>query len=404
MPGQPDHALASMGIYVFETRFLMDALRQDAADPDSSHDFGKDMIPAIVRGGKAVAHRFAAVLRAQLRRGGGLLARRRHRRRLLAGQHRPDRLHPGARPLRPGLADLDLCRDHAARPSSSTTRASAAARRSARSSPAAASSPAASIRRSLLFTGVHTHSFAAIEAAVVLPYAEIGRGARLRNVVVDRGVRIPDGLVVGEDPELDAAALPPHRARRLPDHPADDRRARNEGRAVHQGIPAERLRRRRRPRRISQPRARPAECRSRSAPSATIRRIAGNPAVRFYPEWPEAKRGTDPRFAGAVDAFERSLRMAKDRLDADLVHCHTWYTDMARHPRRPALGRAQRADDPLARAAPPLEGRAARPRLPPERLDGAHRDRAGQRRHRRLPRDARRRAAPVRRRARSGCT
>lgn len=57
--------------------------------------------------------------------------------------------------------------------------------------------------------------------------------------------------------------------------------------------------------------------------------IAGNPSVRFYPEWPEARLDTDPRFAGAVDAFERSLRMAKDRLDADLVHCHTWYTDMA---------------------------------------------------------------------------
>jgi glycogen synthase len=57
--------------------------------------------------------------------------------------------------------------------------------------------------------------------------------------------------------------------------------------------------------------------------------IAGNPSVRFYPEWPEARTGTDPRFAGAVDAMERSLRMAKDQLDADLVHCHTWYTDMA---------------------------------------------------------------------------
>ncbi len=57
--------------------------------------------------------------------------------------------------------------------------------------------------------------------------------------------------------------------------------------------------------------------------------VAGNPSVRFYPEWPEARADTDPRFVGAVDAFERSLRMAKDRLDADLVHCHTWYTDMA---------------------------------------------------------------------------
>ena len=57
--------------------------------------------------------------------------------------------------------------------------------------------------------------------------------------------------------------------------------------------------------------------------------VPGNPSVRFYPEWPEAHVDTDPRFAGATDAFERSLRMAKDRLDADLVHCHTWYTDMA---------------------------------------------------------------------------
>ena len=55
----------------------------------------------------------------------------------------------------------------------------------------------------------------------------------------------------------------------------------------------------------------------------------GNPVVRGYGEWPEAGRNTDPRFAGAVDALARSLAMAKDRLDADLVHCHTWYTDMA---------------------------------------------------------------------------
>jgi glycogen synthase len=54
----------------------------------------------------------------------------------------------------------------------------------------------------------------------------------------------------------------------------------------------------------------------------------GNLAVRGYPQWDETKQNTDPRFVGAVDAFARSLAMAKDRLDADLVHCHTWYTDM----------------------------------------------------------------------------
>jgi alpha-maltose-1-phosphate synthase len=55
----------------------------------------------------------------------------------------------------------------------------------------------------------------------------------------------------------------------------------------------------------------------------------GSLAVRGYPQWDETARNTDPRFVGAVDAFARSLAMAKDRLDADVVHCHTWYTDMA---------------------------------------------------------------------------
>ncbi|WP_428394074.1 glycogen synthase [Lichenicoccus sp.] len=51
--------------------------------------------------------------------------------------------------------------------------------------------------------------------------------------------------------------------------------------------------------------------------------------VRGYPQWEETRRGTDPRFVGAIDAFARSLAMAKDTLDADLVHCHTWYTDIS---------------------------------------------------------------------------
>ena len=59
MPDKPEMALASMGIYVFETGFLFDQLRRDADDPNSSHDFGKDIIPYLVKHGKAVAHRFA---------------------------------------------------------------------------------------------------------------------------------------------------------------------------------------------------------------------------------------------------------------------------------------------------------------------------------------------------------
>src|SRR5690606_2709143 len=59
IPGQPDIALASMGIYVFRTRFLLELLRRDAADPNSSRDFGKDLIPYVVANGKAIAHRFS---------------------------------------------------------------------------------------------------------------------------------------------------------------------------------------------------------------------------------------------------------------------------------------------------------------------------------------------------------
>ena len=63
----------------------------------------------------------------------------------------------------------------------------------------------ATVRQSLLFTDVHMRSYSHVENAVILPDVEIGRRARLNKVIIDRGVRIPAGLVVGEDPELDAA-------------------------------------------------------------------------------------------------------------------------------------------------------------------------------------------------------
>ena len=80
------------------------------------------------------------------------------------------------------------------------------------------------ISRSLLFTGVHGHSYGNIENAVILPYAEVGRGAQLKNVVIDRGVRIPAGLEVGEDAERDAERFR-RTERHLSHHPTDDRQA-----------------------------------------------------------------------------------------------------------------------------------------------------------------------------------
>ena len=60
------------------------------------------------------------------------------------------------------------------------------------------------INRSLLCTGVHARSYSELDGVVALPYVQIGRKVQLKNVVVDRGVTIPDGLVVGEDPVADA--------------------------------------------------------------------------------------------------------------------------------------------------------------------------------------------------------
>ncbi|NBF39140.1 MAG: glycogen synthase [Spirochaetes bacterium] len=54
----------------------------------------------------------------------------------------------------------------------------------------------------------------------------------------------------------------------------------------------------------------------------------GNLTVRGYQPWEEMSHNTDSRFTGALGAFSRSLAMAKDTLDADVVHCHTWYTQM----------------------------------------------------------------------------
>ncbi len=204
IPGQPDRALASMGIYVFETRFLIDQLRRDAADPHSSHDFGKDLIPYIVRHGKAVAHRFE---RSCVRS---------------ASEAEPYWRDVGTvdayweanidlTAVIPGLdlydTDWPIWTYAEITPPAKFVHDEDGRRGQAIASLVSGGCivSGAEARCSLLFTGVHVHSFARVEGAVLLPQVDVGRGARLTKVVVDRGVIIPPGLVVGEDPVLDAA-------------------------------------------------------------------------------------------------------------------------------------------------------------------------------------------------------
>ena len=203
IPGQPDMALASMGIYVFETGFLMDALRRDAANMSSTHDFGADVIPEIVRHGHAVAHRFAqscvraeGVAEAYWRDVGTVDA---------YWQANIDLTN-----FTPALdlydQDWPIWTYGEIVPPAKFIHDEGNRRGVAVSSLVSGGCiiSGTSIRRSLLFTGARTHSFAQIEAAVVLPYVTIGRHCRLRDVVIDRGVRVPEGLVVGEDPGFDA--------------------------------------------------------------------------------------------------------------------------------------------------------------------------------------------------------
>jgi len=204
MPGKPDKSLASMGIYVFDAKFLFDELRRDAADPNSSHDFGKDIIPYLVKHGRAVAHQFS---RSCVRSGDDP-------RSYWRDVGTVDAYWASNIDLTDVLPELDLYDNswpiwtHAEiTPPAKFVHDEDGRRGEAVTSLVSGGCiiSGAAIRRSLLFTGVQLHSYAKVENAVVLPYVSIGRGARLKNVVIDRGVRIPEGLVVGEDPGIDAA-------------------------------------------------------------------------------------------------------------------------------------------------------------------------------------------------------
>ena len=204
MPGNPEMALASMGIYVFDTKLLFERLRIDAADPDSSHDFGKDIIPALVEGGKAVAHHFS---RSCIRSSPDAEAYWRDAGTVDAyWQANIDLIEP-----LPALdlydQDWPIWTDAPITPPAKFVHDSEGRRGFATDSMVSGGCiiSGSQVRKSLIFTGVRIRSYSTIEKAVILPEARVDEHVRLRNVVVDRGVTIPPGLVVGEDPELDAA-------------------------------------------------------------------------------------------------------------------------------------------------------------------------------------------------------
>jgi glucose-1-phosphate adenylyltransferase len=202
IPGDPNHALASMGIYIFDWAFLRDLLIKDAEDPDSSHDFGNDIIPQIVKNGKAVAHKFAdSCVTSGLEtepywRDVGTI----------------DAFWQANIDLTDFVPKLDLY-DNAwpiwtyaeivppAKFIHDTDKRRGMAVSSLISGDCIVSG--SEVRNSLLFTGCRTHSFATLDYVVALPQVIVHRKAELKNCVIDRGVIIPEGLVVGQDADDD---------------------------------------------------------------------------------------------------------------------------------------------------------------------------------------------------------
>ena len=203
MPGRPSHALASMGVYVFDADYLYAALEADAANPASARDFGRDLIPAMVARGDAVAHPFgescvssspdAPVYWRDVGTIDAYWAANLDLTNTVPELDMYDRNWPiwtHQEQLPPAKFVFD---DDDRRGSAVDSLVSGGCIVSG-----------AHIRRSVLFSRVRVNSYARVEEAVLLPGVEVGRHCRLRKVVIDAGCRLPEGMVIGEDAGLDA--------------------------------------------------------------------------------------------------------------------------------------------------------------------------------------------------------
>ena len=202
MPGKPDRSLASMGIYIFTADYLYRMLDEDIALEGSSHDFGKDIIPKAVGEGQVVAHFFqdscvynSEKVPAYWRDVGTIDAYWEANIDLTATVPELN-LYDRSWPIWTYQEQLP--------PAKFVHNEEGRRGEAIESSVSAGCILSGSVHNSLLFSNCRVHSYTHINGAVLLPEVQVGRNARLTKVVVDRGCRIPDGLVVGEDPAEDA--------------------------------------------------------------------------------------------------------------------------------------------------------------------------------------------------------
>jgi len=199
MIDNPGAALASMGIYIFNTEFLIEQLIRDADSSKSSHDFGKDIIPEVIKRYRTFAYPFVDVQKggkAYWRDVGTLDAYWSANLELIGvtpelnlyDQHWPIWTYQQQLPPAKFVFDSDKRRGMAV---------------DAMVSGGCVVSGAL-VRHSVLFSDVRVNSYSQVEDTVVLPDVNIGRNCRIRKAIIDQGCRIPKETVIGEDPVKDA--------------------------------------------------------------------------------------------------------------------------------------------------------------------------------------------------------
>jgi glucose-1-phosphate adenylyltransferase len=203
MPDRPDRALASMGVYVFNADFLYEQLIRDKDDPDSAHDFGKNVIPHCVRHHRVFAHCFADSCVGRL--SGSSMPYWRDVGTIDAYWEANMDLTKVTPELNLYDEDWPIWTHQEQLPPAKFVFNDDDRRGMAIDSLVSGGNiiSGASVRRSLLFSRVYAHSHARIEDSVILPDVHIGRHAKLRRVVMDKHCRVPDGMAIGYDLEAD---------------------------------------------------------------------------------------------------------------------------------------------------------------------------------------------------------
>jgi len=203
MPGDPEHFLASMGIYVFTAKMMYDLLCDDAARPDSSHDFGNDVIPHMVKSNRVFAYRFRDLNRKAMPywRDVGTLDAYYQANMDLVEIDPVLNLYDPDWPIRTFQPML---------PPPKTVFAAEGPPGQARRGEALDSMvcngciiSGGYVRRSLLSTNVRINSYAVVEESILYDRVDIGRYSRIRRAIIDKDVKLPPHSVIGYDTNYD---------------------------------------------------------------------------------------------------------------------------------------------------------------------------------------------------------